>query len=78
MWFVEEQSQFSLGQTAQSLSCSVMEKPHTGLDDCLRILLSCFRKRKSVLKKFALDDQGSLIFEVLGFEGVVSRLQHFN
>ena len=29
---------------AQSLSCSIMEKPHTGLDDCLNMLLSCFRK----------------------------------
>ena len=26
-------SQFSLGHTAQSLTCSIMEKPHTGLDD---------------------------------------------
>ena len=34
-----------MGQTAQSLTCSIMEKPHTGLDDCLRILLSCFRAR---------------------------------
>ena len=32
-WFVEEPSQFSVGQTAQSLTCSIMEKPHTGLDD---------------------------------------------
>ena len=24
-----------------------MEKPQTGLDDCLRILLSCFRARMS-------------------------------
>ena len=44
---MEEPSQFSVGQTAQSLSCSVMEKPHTGWDDCLVILLSCFRKRMS-------------------------------
>ena len=26
-------------------SCSIMEKPHTGLDDCPTILLSCFRAR---------------------------------
>ena len=25
----------------------IMEKPHTVLDDCLRILLACFRKRMS-------------------------------
>ena len=24
-----------------------MEKPHTGLEECLRILLSCFRARNS-------------------------------
>ena len=32
-----------------SLTCSVMEKPHTGLDECPRILLSCFLARNSVL-----------------------------
>ena len=46
-WFKEVPSQFSIGQTAQSLTCSTMEKPHTGLDDCPRILLSCFRARNS-------------------------------
>ena len=35
------------GQTAQSLTCSIMEKPHTGLDECPRILLSCFKARNS-------------------------------
>ena len=44
---MEEPSQFSMGQTAQSLTCSITEKPHTGLDDCLNMLLSCFRKRMS-------------------------------
>ena len=24
-----------------------MEKPHTGLDDCLNMVLSCFRKKMS-------------------------------
>ena len=47
MWFEEEPSQFSMGQTAQSLTCSIMEKQHTGLDECPRILLSCFRARNS-------------------------------
>ena len=47
MWFMEEPSQFSVGQTAQSLTCPRLEKPHTGLDDCLIMLLSCFRKRMS-------------------------------
>ena len=31
----------------QSLTCSIIEKPHTGLDECPRILLSCFRARNS-------------------------------
>ena len=34
-------------QTAQSLPCSIMEKPHTKLDDCLKILLLCFGARTS-------------------------------
>ena len=51
MWFMvmEETSKFSVSQTAQSLTCSIMEKPNTGLDDCLRMLLPCFRKRMSGL-----------------------------
>ena len=49
MWFMERPSQFSVGQTAQSLTCSIMEKPHAGLDDCLRMLQSCFRKRMSAV-----------------------------
>ena len=44
IWFKEEPSQFSIGQTAQSLTCSIMEK-HTWLDECLIILLMCFRAR---------------------------------
>ena len=36
--FMEKPSQFSVGQTAQRLTCSIMDKPHTGLDDCLRML----------------------------------------
>ena len=36
-----------MGQTAQSLTCSIMEKQHTGLDECLRILLLYFRARNS-------------------------------
>ena len=34
MWFLEEPSLFSVGRTAQSLTCFIMEKPHTGLDEC--------------------------------------------
>ena len=49
MWFMKVPSQFSVGQTAQSLTCSIMEKPYTGLDECLNMLLSCFRKRISDL-----------------------------
>ena len=48
IWFKEEQSQFSMVQTAQSLTCSIMEKPHTKLGECPRILLSYFRARNSV------------------------------
>ena len=47
IWFKEEPSQFSMGQTAQSLTCYIMEKPRTGLDECPRILHSCFRVRNS-------------------------------
>ena len=45
MWVKEEPHQFSMGQTAPNLACSFMEKPLTGLDDCLNMLLSCFRKK---------------------------------
>ena len=31
IWFKEELSQFSVGQTAQILTCSIMDKPHTGV-----------------------------------------------
>ena len=44
---MEEPIQFSVGQTAQRRTCSIMEKPHTELDKCLRMLLSCFIKRMS-------------------------------
>ena len=47
MQFMEEPSQFSVGQTPQSLTCSIMEEPLTELDECPRILLSCFRARNS-------------------------------
>ena len=41
-------SQASSSCTVQSLTCSIIEKQHTGLDDCLNVLLACFRKRMSV------------------------------
>ena len=47
MWLMEETSQFSMGQAAQGLTCSIMEKQHTGLYDCLRLLQACFRKGMS-------------------------------
>ena len=31
--------------STESNPCSIMEKPHTGLDDCLNMLLSCFKNR---------------------------------
>ena len=33
---------------------AVAEKPQTGLDECLRFLLSCFRKRTSETKAKAI------------------------
>ena len=42
---MEEPSQFSLGQKAQSLTCSIMEKPHSGLDGSRRMLLHALEKR---------------------------------
>ena len=48
MWLKEEPNQFSMGQTAQtaqSLTCFIMEKPHTGLGNCRRILLPCLKVR---------------------------------
>ena len=56
---MEEPSQFSVGQTAQSLTCSVLEKPHRGLDACLIILLSCFRDRTSDLSPPTLSSLSS-------------------
>ena len=50
IWFKEEPSQLSMGQIAQSLTCSITEKPHTGLDECPRILLSCVRARNSAFE----------------------------
>ena len=47
IWLKEEPSQFSMGQTSQSLACSIVEKPRTGVDECPKILLSCFRARNS-------------------------------
>ena len=44
MWFMEEPNQFSMGPWAKHhrayLTCSVMEKPHTGYYDCHGMLLS--------------------------------------
>ena len=47
IWLKEEPSQFSMAQTAQSLTCSITEKSHTGLDECPRILLWWFRANNS-------------------------------
>ena len=44
---MEEPCQFSVGRTAHSLTCSILENPHTWLDDCLRMLQACFSKRMS-------------------------------
>ena len=44
---MEEPSQFFVSQTAQSVTCSIMEKPHAGFDDCPNMLMSCFIIRMS-------------------------------
>ena len=38
IWFMEEASQLSVDQTAQSLTCSIMEKPHTGSETAAGML----------------------------------------
>ena len=43
----KSQASSPVRQTAQSLTCSIMEKPQTGLNACPRILGSCFRARNS-------------------------------
>ena len=47
IWFKDDPSQFSIGQTAESnlFHHGELEKPHRVLDGCSRILLSCFRAR---------------------------------
>ena len=47
MWLMDEQCQFPVAQIAPSLTCSNLEKPHSGLVESLRILPWCFRKRMS-------------------------------
>ena len=44
---LEVPNQFSWGQTVHSLTCSIMDKPHTGFYDYLNMLLSCFRENMS-------------------------------
>ena len=70
MLFMVEPSQFSVVQPAQSLTCYIVEKLHTGLDDSLRMLmlLSCFRKRMSgqrpsiIQRKVSDDPRTSFCF----------------
>ena len=63
---MEKPSQFSMGQTAQSLTCSIMEKPHTVLNECPRILLACFRAKNSApLLSLSLSLSLSLALSVI-------------
>ena len=58
MWFMElmeEPSKFSVGQTAQSLTCAIMEKSLAGLDDCLNMLLPCHAVEKRDILFGGLD-----------------------
>ena len=43
IWFKEEQASSPWAKQHRA----IMEKPHTGLEECPRILLSCFRARMS-------------------------------
>ena len=40
IWFKKQPSQFSMGQTLLSITCSIVEKLDTGLDECPRICYS--------------------------------------
>ena len=46
---LEVPSQFSMGQTVQSLTCSIMENHIQGWMTDLNMLLSCFREKMSGL-----------------------------
>ena len=46
IWF-KRKTQASSPNSPDSLPCSIMEKPHGVLDECPRILFSCFRARHS-------------------------------
>ena len=35
------------GPNSTDLACPIMEKPHSGLDDCLRMLQVCLRRKMS-------------------------------
>ena len=48
MWFLDFGIFWALCCFAHGeLACWLFHEPHTGLDDCLRMLLPCFRKRMS-------------------------------
>ena len=57
-----------MGQTAQSLPCSIMEIPHAGLDECPRIILSCFRARNST----EVIVGGGILGFILGIAGAAA------
>ena len=44
-----------VGETAHNQTCSIIDNTHTGFDDCLRILLSCFRTSDKRLKESAIN-----------------------
>ena len=83
--YPSRKSQASSPWAKQHLTCSIMEKPHTGLDDCPRILLSCFRARNSGVNErlpgpaiHAKDDLGRVyvlwsynVYMHSGFETVI-------
>ena len=63
---LEVPSQFSMGQTVQSLTCSIMEKPHTGWMTDLNRLLWCFREKMSGLSAMNISREHLInIFSLL-------------
>ena len=63
----------SLCAKKQSLTWSIKKKPHTGLEDCLRMLFSWFRKRMSGPEVARTREHAPLSPSIMGFTvGVVN------
>ena len=51
-----------------------MEKPHTGWDDCLNMLLSCYRKKDVCLEQSILEELSSELSFINFFFQVICEL----